>query len=129
MRDLVRDLNAVYRNTPALWRLDTDPAGFRWVVGDAADDNVLAFLRYDAEGAPLLAVSNFSPVVRHDYLLGVPDDVPGWQEVLNTDAGRYGGSDVLNPAPLKPDPRPWHGCPSSITLTLPPLTTLWLRPT
>ncbi|MEV0174812.1 1,4-alpha-glucan branching enzyme [Streptomyces sp. NPDC050803] len=128
VRDLVRDLNTVYRVTPALWQLDTDPAGFQWVVGDAADDNVFAFLRYDEEGAPLLAVSNLSPVVRHDYRLGVPDDIPAWHETLNTDAARYGGSDVTNPDAIKPEPLPWHGRGASIHLTLPPLATLWLRP-
>ncbi|MFJ7074658.1 1,4-alpha-glucan branching enzyme [Streptomyces sp. NPDC098781] len=128
VRDLVRDLNTVYRHTPALWQRDTDPSGFQWVVGDAADDNVFAFLRFDAERAPLLAVSNLSPVVRDDYRLGVPDDIPAWHETLNTDAARYGGGDVVNPDPLKPEPQPWHGRPASIRLTLPPLATVWLRP-
>ncbi|MCZ9345320.1 alpha amylase C-terminal domain-containing protein, partial [Streptomyces sp. TRM76130] len=86
---------AVYRDTPALWRRDTDPGGFEWVAGDAAEDNVLAFLRRDTDGAPLLSVSNFSPLVRPDYRLGVPDDVPAWTEVLNTDAAGYGGSGVV----------------------------------
>jgi 1,4-alpha-glucan branching enzyme len=128
VRDLVRDLNTVYRHTPALWQRDTDPAGFAWIVGDAAEDNVLAFLRHAADGTPLLAVSHFSPVVRHDYRLGVPEDVPAWHEALNTDLGRYGGSDVTNPDPVKPSAHPWHGFPTSITLTLPPLATVWLRP-
>ncbi|MFJ4564099.1 1,4-alpha-glucan branching enzyme [Streptomyces caelestis] len=128
VRDLVRDLNTVYRATPALWRLDTDPAGFEWVVGDAADDNVLAFLRLDPEGNPLLSVSNFAPVVRQDYRLGVPEDVPAWHEAVNSDAACYGGSDVTNPDPVKPEAQPWHGRPASIRLTLPPLSTVWLRP-
>ncbi|CAM5441772.1 1,4-alpha-glucan branching enzyme GlgB OS=Streptomyces glaucescens OX=1907 GN=glgB2 PE=3 SV=1 [Streptomyces glaucescens] len=128
VRDLVRDLNAVYRATPALWERDVHPDGFQWIVGDAADDNVLAFLRLDAEGAPLLSVSNFSPVVRHDYRLGVPDDIPAWHEVVNTDAARYGGSDVTRPDPVKPEAQGWHGRPASIRLTLPPLATVWLRP-
>ncbi|GAA2229570.1 1,4-alpha-glucan branching enzyme [Streptomyces indiaensis] len=128
VRDLVRDLNTVYRATPALWRLDTDPAGFEWIVGDAADDNVFAFLRLDPEGVPVLAVSNFAPVTRQDYRLGVPEDVPAWHEAVNTDAARYGGSDVTNPHPVKPEPLAWHGRPASIRLTLPPLATVWLRP-
>ncbi|MGV9554635.1 1,4-alpha-glucan branching enzyme [Streptomyces sp. NPDC003522] len=128
VRELVRDLNSVYRSTPALWERDTVADGFRWVVGDAADDNVLAFLRYDADGTPLLAVSHFSPVVREDYRLGVPDDIPAWFEVLNTDAGRYGGGDVFHSDPVKPEHQPWHGHPASVRLTLPPLSTVWLRP-
>ncbi|MFI5819855.1 1,4-alpha-glucan branching enzyme [Streptomyces rishiriensis] len=122
VQDLVRDLNAVYRATPALWERDTDPAGFRWVLGDAADDNVFAFLRHDAHGAPLLAVSNFSPVVRHEYPLTVPGDVPAWREVLNTDAGRYGGSGVGGAAPVA-------SREGALRLTLPPLATVWLAPT
>ncbi|WP_340374072.1 1,4-alpha-glucan branching enzyme [Streptomyces sp. SS7] len=121
VQDLVRDLNAVYRSTPALWERDTDPAGFRWVLGDAADDNVLAFLRYGADGGPLLAVSNFSPVVRHDYPLHVPGEAPAWEEVLNTDAARYGGGDVVHAEPVK-------AANGELTLTLPPLATVWLRP-
>ncbi|MFK0168973.1 1,4-alpha-glucan branching enzyme [Streptomyces sp. NPDC090306] len=121
VRDLVRDLNTVYRDTPALWRLDTDPAGFRWVVGDAAEDNVFAFLRLDSDGSPLLAVCNFSPVVRHGYRLGVPDTGSAWTETLNTDSLVYGGSDVLNPGPIEAE----DGC---VTITLPPLATVWLTP-
>ncbi|MFI6686943.1 1,4-alpha-glucan branching enzyme [Streptomyces sp. NPDC050485] len=128
VRDLVRDLNRVYAAQPALWERDTDPSGFAWVDGDAAEDNVFAFLRHDAAGSPLLSVSNFSPVVRAEYRLGVPEEVPAWQELLNTDAARYGGGDVGNPSPLKPDPAPSHGRPVSIRLTLPPLATVWLRP-
>jgi 1,4-alpha-glucan branching enzyme len=128
VRDLVRDLNRVYTATPALWELDTDPAGFSWIEGGAADDNVFAFLRYSADGVPLIAVSNFSPVVRHDYRLGVPDEAPAWREVLNTDALRYGGSGVGNPEPLKTGSAPAHGRPASIAPTLPPLATIWLVP-
>jgi 1,4-alpha-glucan branching enzyme len=95
VRDLVRDLNTVYRATPALWRLDTDPAGFEWVVGDAADDNVLAFLRLDPEGNPLLSVSNFAPVVRQDYRLGVPTPPPT--------------AAATSPTPTRSSPRPSPG--------------------
>ncbi|MFG1665569.1 1,4-alpha-glucan branching enzyme [Streptomyces sp. Y7] len=121
VRDLVADLNARYRATAALWERDTDPGGFRWVLGDAGDDNVFAFLRFAADGTPLLAVSNFSPVVRHDYRLAVPDSVTAWQEVLNTDAARFGGSDVINSGPVEPED-------GHIRLTLPPLATVWLLP-
>ncbi|MER6562402.1 1,4-alpha-glucan branching enzyme [Streptomyces sp. NPDC001027] len=121
VQDLVRDLNTVYRATPALWERDTDPAGFRWVLGDAAEDNVFAFLRHDAHGAPLLVVSNFSPVVRHDYRLNVPVDASAWREVLNTDAERYGGSGVGLSGPVAVQG-------GALTLTLPPLATVWMLP-
>ncbi|MFF9125338.1 1,4-alpha-glucan branching enzyme [Streptomyces sp. NPDC014889] len=125
VRDLVRDLNTVYRATPALWQRDTRPEGFRWVAVDAADDNVYAFLRLDAAGAPLLAVSNFSPVVREGYRLDVPGEVTAWREVLNTDAAIYGGGDVTNAKPLEPEGGPEE---RHLRLTLPPLATLWLTP-
>ncbi|MFE2356837.1 1,4-alpha-glucan branching protein GlgB [Streptomyces parvulus] len=121
VQDLVRELNTRYARTPALWQRDTDPAGFRWVAVDAAEDNVFAFLRFDAAGAPLLAVSNFSPVVRHEYRLAVPDEGVAWQEVLNTDAEEFGGSGVTNPDPVKPED-------GGIRVTLPPLATVWLAP-
>lgn len=129
VRDLVRDLNAVYGAVPALWQRDTVPEGFSWVDGGAAEDNVFAFLRYDADGSPLLAVSHFSPAVRSDYRLGVPETgTEGWVEVLNTDAARYGGGDVRNEEPLKAEAVSAHGRPCSISLTLPPLATVWFRP-
>lgn len=129
VRTLVGDLNAVYGAVPALWQRDTVPEGFSWVDGGAAEDNVFAFLRYDADGSPLLAVSHFSPAVRSDYRLGVPETgTEGWVEVLNTDAARYGGGDVRNEEPLKAEAVPAHGRPCSVSLTPPPLATVWFRP-
>ncbi|MGP3972650.1 1,4-alpha-glucan branching enzyme [Streptomyces sp. 8N114] len=128
VRDLVRALNTEYAATPALWEQDTEPAGFSWVLADAAEDNVLAFLRFATDGSPLLSVSNFSPVVREGYRLGVPDRWEGWREVLNTDAARYGGSGVGNAEPLPGEGHSAHGRPASVTPVLPPLATVWLRP-
>ncbi|MGV9456113.1 1,4-alpha-glucan branching protein GlgB [Streptomyces sp. NPDC003635] len=119
--ELVKELNTAYRATPALWQRDTDPGGFQWALGDAADDNVFAFLRYAADGTPLLAVSNFSPVVREDYRIWVPEGGLVWEETLNTDAGRFGGGDVTNGGPIKPEE-------DGIRITLPPLATVWLTP-
>ncbi|MFJ3662908.1 1,4-alpha-glucan branching enzyme [Streptomyces sp. NPDC090119] len=123
MRDLVRELNTVYRDAPALWERDTDPGGFQWSMCDAADDNVFAFVRYAEDGTPLLAVSNFSPVVREDYRLWAPEQVPAWQEALNTDAVRFGGSGVQvgDAGKLRPED-------GRLRLTLPPLSTVWLTP-
>jgi 1,4-alpha-glucan branching enzyme len=131
VRDLVRDLNAVYAATPALWERDTDPGGFAWLDADAAQDNVLSFVRFDAAGRPLVCLCNFSPVVRTGYRIGLPDagaGRPAWAEAVNTDATRYGGSGVGNPGPVHPEPVPWHGRPASAAVTLPPLATVWLRP-
>ncbi len=126
VRDLVRALNALYTDTPALWQRDTDPAGFEWIDGGAAEDNTFSFLRHDAVGGSLLCVSNFSPVVRYEQRFGCPEGV--WTPVLNTDEARYGGSGVEVGGALKSEPVPWHGRPHSVSLTVPPLATVWLRP-
>ncbi|MEV6757484.1 1,4-alpha-glucan branching protein GlgB [Streptomyces sp. NPDC051214] len=128
IQHLVADLNQHYLAAPSLWEQDTSPSGFRWITADAAEDNVLAFLRHASDGSPLLAVFNFSPVVRHDYRLGVPPEAgEAWEEILNTDASRYGGSGIENAARPQ-ESQAGHGFAASISLTLPPLTALWLRP-
>ncbi|MGW4809056.1 1,4-alpha-glucan branching protein GlgB [Kitasatospora sp. NPDC004272] len=128
---LVGDLNHVYRDTPALYEQDTVPAGFAWLDGGAAEDNVLSFVRFAADGSPLVAVCNFSPVVRHGFRVGLPR-LEGaeqlWEEALNTDAERYGGSGVANSSPVKSEAEEWNAQPRSAELVLPPLATVWLRP-
>jgi 1,4-alpha-glucan branching enzyme len=125
---LVRDLNRVYRSTPALWELDFDPAGFRWLEANDAANNVLAFARVGADDAPpLVCVLNLSPVPRHDYRVGMPVCCR-WREVLNTDSAFYGGSGVGNLGGVEAEPFPWHEQPFSATLTLPPLGAVWLVP-
>ncbi|SFD49177.1 1,4-alpha-glucan branching enzyme [Streptomyces aidingensis] len=128
VRDLVRELNRVYRATPALYQRDTDPGGFAWIDAHAADDNMLAFVRHADDGPPLVCVANFSPVVRHRYRIGVPGEFPVWEEILNTDNLAWGGSGVLNQDPLKTEQVAWQGRRHSVELTLPPLATVWLRP-
>jgi 1,4-alpha-glucan branching enzyme len=123
----VGDLNALLTSTPALFDLDNDPAGFRWVIGDDAASSVYAFLRMSADGEPLLFVANFTPVVRTGYRVGVP--APGeWTEVLNSDDVLYEGSGVTN-ATLLTDDVSTHGYDQSLELTLPPLAAIFLKPT
>ena len=124
----VRDLNAVLRTEPALYQLDFDQAGFEWIdAGDAAA-SVLTFLRKSRDGvAPLLAVCNFTPVVRHNYSVGVPQG-GAWRELLNSDAGVYGGSGVGNFGAVEAAPVPAQGRAHALTLTLPPLGCLLLKP-
>ncbi len=123
MRDLVRDLNRLYRSLPALHVKDCEADGFRWIDHGDADNSVLTFVRYGREGdAPVLAVCNFTPVVREGFRIGLPR--PGhWAERLNTDAAIYGGSNVGNPNGLDSEPVEWNGQPQSATLRLPPLAT------
>lgn len=133
MRDFVRDLNHHYRDEPALWRLDNDPAGFAWVDAQAAGHNVFAFTRTAGQdGVPdLVCVTNFA-AVPHDYRLGLPLAGP-WAELLNTDAASYGGSGVGNlgtvhALPAGPlEARAPGGSPAYADLVIPPLATLWLR--
>ena len=127
VRNWVRDLNQLYRCEPALHELDCDPAGFRWVEADDRQLSVLAFLRLDRAGRPLLVVVNFTPVPRDEYRIGVPVR-RGWSEVLNSDAENYGGSGVGNLGRVIADYVPWHGYEQSIGLSLPPLGILFLRP-
>ena len=123
---LMRDLNGLYRSTPALHERDCTPDGFRWVVLDDADQSVFAYLRLGGETAtPVLIVCNFTPVPRYGYRLGVPQG-GAWREVLNTDAAVYGGSNVGNDGTVQADNAPSHDLPASLLLTLPPLATLVL---
>ena len=124
--DCVRDLNAVYRESPALWSLDHEPRGFEWIDANDAAGNVFSWLRWGADGSVVACVSNLSPVVRADYRLGLPA-AGTWHEVLNTDAAEYGGSGVGNLGAVSTEEIWWHGKPVSASLTVPPLSTLWLR--
>ena len=123
----VRDLNRLYAEIPALHQLDDDPAGFRWVVGDDRAQSVFAFLRLDRNGAPVLVVSNFTPVPRPDYRVGVP--MAGcWIEKFNSDAKVYGGSGIGNGGATEGMAVACHGLAACLVLTLPPLATIVLRP-
>jgi 1,4-alpha-glucan branching enzyme len=129
VRAVVSDLNAVYRAEPALWEADFRPEGFRWLVGDGRDDNVVAFARFSADGSRVLVcVTNFSPVVREGWLLPLPRGGT-WREAVNTDSRFYAGSDVGNGLGIEAEPAPSHGQPFSAAVTLPPLATVWFAPT
>jgi 1,4-alpha-glucan branching enzyme len=124
---VVRDLNRLYHDTPALHVHDTDPAGFEWINATDADHSVYAFVRHGGPNdAPVLVVSNFTPIVRHGYKLGVPR-AGRWEERLNTDAGIYGGSNAGNSGAIHAEPAPWQGRSASLSLTLPPLATIILQ--
>ncbi|WP_349371052.1 1,4-alpha-glucan branching protein GlgB [Salinarimonas sp.] len=125
---LVRDLNRVYAKEPALHATDAEPSGFEWVIGDDATNSVFAYLRKGhGEAKPLLVVLNMTPVPRHEYRIGVPE-AGTWREIVNTDAQIYGGSNLGNAGGVRAEATPAHGKSHSLGLTLPPLSTLVLRP-
>ncbi len=127
MRDLIRDLNGLYRDEPALHQLDTDPAGFEWIEANDSDNSVLAFLRKGrAAERVFVVVCSFTPVPRDGYRVGVP--YPGRYAVrLNTDDPRYGGSGVGPGEVVDAEDISWHGRPHSLNLILPPLGTVVLE--
>jgi len=123
----VADLNRLHRAERALHELDFDPAGFEWADHGDAERSVLAILRQVLAGAPsVLCVLSFTPMVQHDYRLGV-SSAGRWTEVLNTDALEYGGSGVGNAGGLETEAVPSHERPFSLRLTLPPLGAVFLR--
>jgi 1,4-alpha-glucan branching enzyme len=127
IRRWVADLNRMYREEPAAHALDFSHDGFRWIDMHDSANSVLSYMRIgpDPEDT-LIVVCNFTPIVRHDYRLGVPA-MGYWQEILNSDATVYGGSGVGNLGGVEAASLPSHGQLRSITLTLPPLATLILK--
>ena len=124
---LVADLNRCLRDEPALYRRDADPDGFGWIVGDDRANSVFAFLRRGADGDPLvLVVANLTPVPHDRYLVGVPGG-GHWHEILNSDSAIYGGTNRGNAGGVDAGPQAAHGHAHSLTLTLPPLSVLYLR--
>jgi 1,4-alpha-glucan branching enzyme len=121
VRRLVRDLNMVYKNCPALYELDFESRGFEWIIHDDIDRSLISFIRWDKNGDYVIVVCNFTPVSRNGYRIGVPK--PGrYREIINTDAGIYGGSDIhnheLEAQPIWSNHHDW-----SLEITVPPLAT------
>ncbi|MFW6089512.1 MAG: alpha amylase C-terminal domain-containing protein, partial [Gemmatimonadota bacterium] len=130
VRRWVADLNRVYRAEPALHALDADPAGFEWVDANDAESSVLVFLRKppaSSDAGPVLVAANFTPVPRPNYRVGV-DRAGRWLELLNSDAHAYGGAGHGNLGSVEAAPVPSHGRRRSLTLTLPPLGIVFLKP-
>lgn len=127
MQNLIRDLNALYKATPALYQLDCKPDGFEWVEGGSADESLFVWLRLgDKKSKPVLVVSNMTPVERVSRRVGVPK-AGFWKEVLNTDSSHYGGGDRGNLGGVKSKKTPASGREHSIEITVPPLTTVFFE--
>jgi 1,4-alpha-glucan branching enzyme len=125
---LVRDLNRLYRGTPALHRLDCEAEGFHWIDVANSAESIVSFLRRGRDPQEhAVVVCNFTPVVRENYRIGVPR-AGRYRERVNTDATNYGGSGVGNAGEVHTEPQPLHGQPYSICLNLPPLGALIFTP-
>ncbi len=127
MQLLVRSLNEIYRQTPALYARDNDPAGFSWIDANDAGRNILSFTRWDSQGNPLVCLANFAGNPHQDFRLALPW-AGTWREVLNTDAGGFGGSGVDNGGSVVAEEGAYGGQPASAALTVPPLAVLYLKP-
>ena len=128
VRRWVADLNRVYRQTPALHELDTEPGGFEWIDGGDRQGSTMSFLRRGRGDRDVAAVvCNFTPVPRDGYRLGVPFG-GAWREILNGDAVEYGGSGAGNLGQVVAQDVPANGRPCSLAITLPPLACLVLVP-
>ena len=126
LQTYVRTLNAFYKEHPAFWQVDYSWEGFQWIVPDDSQQSVIAFLRKDTSGKQILVVCNFNPVLREGYTLGAP--VAGsYKEILNSDDAEFGGSGAVHNKAVRTHKKPLHGFEQSITITLPPMSTLYFE--
>ena len=130
LHDYVRALNAFYTAHPEFWEIDDDWKGFEWISCDDRKNSVISYYRRRKEKKgkreETIVICNFTPQVLADYRIGV--DTPGeYTEVFNSDASRFGGSDVKNKSALRSEAVPWHGRKQSLAVTLPPLAILYLK--
>jgi 1,4-alpha-glucan branching enzyme len=123
----IKDLNQIYKNEPALYEVDFDWTGFAWVDANDSDNSVFSFIRKaKSTDEFIVVISNFTPVVRQGYRIGVPQ-AGYYRELLNSDSSHYWGSNVGNAGGVQTQTIPSHGYDQSLVLTLPPLATVMLK--
>ncbi len=128
VQKLVRDLNLLYTSEPSLHVQDARPEGFEWIVGNDHANSVFVWMRKGSKSDPPLVVAlNMTPDPKFNYHIGLPA-YGWWQEVLNSDSGKYGGSNLGNGGGVGTSDTPMHGQPASASLTLPPLGAVILKP-
>jgi 1,4-alpha-glucan branching enzyme len=125
---LVKDLNHLYREEPALHGQGYNSKGFEWIDCHDSTQSVISFLRKDSNEVHqnCVIIANFTPMPRHHYRIGLPTG-GCWQEKFNSDSMYYGGSNQGNPLPIQASEQPWMGHNHSIELTLPPLGLIILQ--
>jgi len=126
VRRLVGDLNAAYKELPALYERDCEPDGFEWIIGNDYANSVFAWVRRAPDSDPVVVISNFTPVPREGYELPMPQ-AGRWVERINTDAGWYSGTNTGNQGAVIARPNTGEGWPAYATVYLPPLSTLILK--
>ncbi len=126
MLEFSKNLNKFYVENKEFWQVDFDWGGFEWIDCDNADDSMLSFIRRADDGEFVIAICNFTPAVRHGARFGVPK-AGVYEEVFNSDAAEFGGSNVLNENDIPSQEVPWNNRAQSIQVTVPPLATIYLR--
>jgi len=127
LQEYSRALNKFYIDNKSLWQVDFDWNGFQWIDCNDNDNSIVSFIR-KAENSDdyLIAISNFTPNAHEGYRIGVPDK-GSYVEVFNSDAEEFGGSGIKNSGALLTEEIPYHNRNHSITLTIPPLATIYLK--
>ncbi len=127
VQDYFRQINQIYQNESSLWQADYDNAGFRWIDGENNQQSIVSFARFSKNhNETIIVVSNFTPNTYHDYQLGAPS-AGNYQEILNSDDTKFGGSGQLNQNTLTSNHNHAHGFNQAISLTIPPLATLFIK--
>ncbi|MGN0919719.1 MAG: 1,4-alpha-glucan branching protein GlgB [Alphaproteobacteria bacterium] len=120
VQNLIKELNQFYQNHSELYELDCESAGFEWIDGGDVENSCLTFMRKDKKGHTLIVACNFTPVPRYNYRIGV-NERGVYQEVMNTDLKRFGGSDTKNTGDIQTEEPGWNFRPFAIRVVLPPL--------
>ena len=126
LQDYARELNKFYKKNSPLWEIDYSWEGFNWIVSDDNTNSVIAFMRTDKKDEKIISVCNFTPVLRKDYKIGVPEG-EAYELVFNSDSKKFGGSGERIKKTYKTNDGEMHGYKQFIELTLPPMTTLYFR--
>ena len=126
LKNFFKKVNNFYIENAPFWEVDYSWEGFQWISNDDYTQSVISFRRIDKKGNEIIVVCNFQPVLRENYCIGVPFDGT-YSEVFNTDAQEFGGSGITNGTAIVSEEVPMHGHEQSITLTLPPMSVLYLK--
>lgn len=127
LKNCVKAINQFYLENPAMWQIEDSWEGFQWLVADDNKQNIVVFRRMDEKGNDVLVVCNFCNVKREGYRVGVPE-ATDYMEALNTDSTEFGGSGVSNEGTIVCEEIPMHGAAQSISITIPPLSTVYFKP-